>query len=46
MKSLKSQAGARDNYLNILKAGGSAYPYDLVKSRGRSGIASTISSSV
>jgi oligoendopeptidase F len=28
---LKSQAGARDNYLNILKAGGSAYPYDLVK---------------
>ncbi|MBR7793668.1 oligoendopeptidase F [Undibacterium sp. FT147W] len=31
---LKSQAGARDNYLNILKAGGSAYPYDLVKKAG------------
>jgi oligoendopeptidase F len=31
---LKSQTGARDNYLNILKAGGSAYPYDLVKKAG------------
>lgn len=31
---LKGTPGARDNYLNILKAGGSAYPYDLVKSAG------------
>ncbi|MFZ6707728.1 oligoendopeptidase F [Undibacterium sp. TC9W] len=31
---LKGQTGARDKYLNILKAGGSAYPYELVKSAG------------
>ncbi|MFZ6656044.1 oligoendopeptidase F [Undibacterium sp. TJN19] len=31
---LKGKAGARDNYLNILKAGGSAYPYELVKAAG------------
>jgi oligoendopeptidase F len=31
---LKGKPGARDNYLNILKAGGSKYPYDLVKAAG------------
>lgn len=31
---LKGTPGARDKYLNILKAGGSAYPYELVKSAG------------
>lgn len=31
---LKNQPGARDKYLNILKAGGSAYPYELVKGAG------------
>ncbi len=31
---LKGKPGARDKYLNILKAGGSAYPYELVKSAG------------
>lgn len=31
---LKGKPGARDNYLNILKAGGSQYPYELVKAAG------------
>lgn len=31
---LKGTPGARDRYLNILKAGGSVYPYELVKSAG------------
>jgi oligoendopeptidase F len=31
---LQGKDGARDRYLNILKAGSSAYPYDLVKSAG------------
>ncbi len=31
---LKGTPGARDRYLNILKAGGSQYPYDLVKDAG------------
>jgi oligoendopeptidase F len=31
---LKGTPGARDRYLNILKAGGSKYPYDLVKDAG------------
>ena len=31
---LKGSPGARDKYLNILKAGGSRYPYELVKSAG------------
>ncbi|MBC3864204.1 oligoendopeptidase F [Undibacterium jejuense] len=31
---LKGEPGARDKYLNILKAGASAYPYDLVKNAG------------
>ena len=31
---LKGTPGARDKYLNILKAGGSRYPYELVKSAG------------
>lgn len=31
---LKGKPGAKDNYLNILKAGGSQYPYELVKAAG------------
>lgn len=31
---LKGERGARDRYLNILQAGGSAYPYELVKAAG------------
>ncbi len=31
---LKGTPGARDNYLNILKTGGAAYPYQLVKQAG------------
>ncbi|MDO9193986.1 MAG: M3 family oligoendopeptidase, partial [Undibacterium sp.] len=31
---LKGKPGAKDKYLNILKAGGSVYPYELVKSAG------------
>lgn len=31
---LKGTPGARDKYLNILKAGGSQYPYELVKAAG------------
>jgi oligoendopeptidase F len=31
---LKGAPGARDRYLNILRAGGSRYPYELVKSAG------------
>jgi oligoendopeptidase F len=31
---LKREPGAVERYLNVLKAGGSAYPYDLVKSAG------------
>lgn len=31
---LAGKAGARDNYLAILKAGNSAYPYELVKQAG------------
>ena len=31
---LKGEPGARDRYLNVLKSGGSAYPYDLVKAAG------------
>ena len=31
---LNGEAGARERYLNILRAGGSAYPYDLVKAAG------------
>ena len=31
---LKGTPGARDKYLNILKAGGSRYPYELVKEAG------------
>ncbi len=31
---LNGEPGARDRYLNILRAGGSAYPYDLVKAAG------------
>ncbi|MBC7916281.1 MAG: oligoendopeptidase F [Rhodoferax sp.] len=31
---LKGTPGARDKYLNILKAGGSQYPYDMVKAAG------------
>ncbi|MFZ6749751.1 oligoendopeptidase F [Undibacterium sp. Ren11W] len=31
---LKGKTGAKDKYLNILKAGGSAYPYELVKAAG------------
>ena len=31
---LKGTAGARDKYLNILKSGGSVYPYELVKGAG------------
>ena len=31
---LKGTAGARERYLNILRAGGSRYPYDLVKEAG------------
>ncbi|MFZ6645317.1 oligoendopeptidase F [Undibacterium sp. TJN25] len=31
---LKGVPGAKDKYLNILKSGGSAYPYELVKSAG------------
>ncbi|HYD80504.1 MAG TPA: oligoendopeptidase F [Paucimonas sp.] len=31
---LKGQPGAVDRYLNVLKSGGSAYPYDLVKAAG------------
>ncbi len=31
---LKGEPGARDKYLNILKAGASVYPYDLVKNAG------------
>jgi oligoendopeptidase F len=31
---LKGTPGARDRYLNILKAGGSKYPYELVKDAG------------
>jgi oligoendopeptidase F len=31
---LKGTPGARDKYLNILKAGGSEYPYELVKKAG------------
>ena len=31
---LHGQTGARDKYLNILKAGASVYPYDLVKNAG------------
>ncbi|MBI3284215.1 MAG: oligoendopeptidase F [Burkholderiales bacterium] len=33
-KVLKGGAAERDNYLSILKAGGSAYPYELVKNAG------------
>jgi oligoendopeptidase F len=31
---LSNQPGARDRYLNLLKAGASDYPYDLVKAAG------------
>lgn len=31
---LKGKPGAKDKYLNILKAGGSVYPYELVKAAG------------
>ncbi|MDF3036530.1 MAG: pepF [Paucimonas sp.] len=31
---LKREPGAVERYLNVLKAGGSAYPYELVKSAG------------
>jgi oligoendopeptidase F len=31
---LKGAPGARDRYLNILRSGGSAYPYELVKAAG------------
>ncbi len=31
---LKGKSGAKNKYLNILKAGGSAYPYELVKAAG------------
>ena len=31
---LKGTPGAKDRYLNILKAGGSQYPYELVKNAG------------
>lgn len=31
---LKGKPGARDAYLNILKAGGSEYPYEMVKNAG------------
>lgn len=31
---LKGEPGARDRYLNILKAGGARYPYELVKEAG------------
>ena len=31
---LANKAGARERYLNLLKAGGSDYPYDLVKAAG------------
>lgn len=31
---LKGEPGARERYLAVLKAGGSAYPYELVKSAG------------
>ncbi len=31
---LKGEAGARDRYLNVLKAGSSQYPYELVKAAG------------
>jgi oligoendopeptidase F len=31
---LKGTAGARERYLNILRAGGSRYPYELVKEAG------------
>lgn len=31
---LNGEPGARDRYLNILRAGGSTYPYDLVKAAG------------
>lgn len=31
---LKGTPGAKDKYLNILKAGGSQYPYELVKAAG------------
>jgi len=31
---LKGTPGARDRYLNVLKAGGSRYPYELVKEAG------------
>ncbi len=31
---LKGAPGARERYLNVLRSGGSAYPYELVKSAG------------
>lgn len=31
---LKGTPGARERYLNVLRAGGSAYPYELVKAAG------------
>lgn len=31
---LNGEPGARDRYLNVLRAGGSAYPYDVVKAAG------------
>jgi oligoendopeptidase F len=31
---LKGEPGARERYLNVLKAGSSAYPYELVKAAG------------
>ncbi|HJW56039.1 MAG TPA: oligoendopeptidase F [Burkholderiaceae bacterium] len=31
---LQGEPGARERYLNVLKAGGSAYPYELVKAAG------------
>ena len=31
---LKGTPGARERYLNILRAGGSRYPYELVKAAG------------
>jgi oligoendopeptidase F len=33
-KILKGEPGAVDRYLGVLKAGGSAYPYDVVKAAG------------
>jgi oligoendopeptidase F len=31
---LKGTPGARERYLNVLRAGGSRYPYELVKEAG------------